>query len=81
MRDASKLERVLQERKYSVLLREPNISMDLCAHDEGTATPASSAMMIKVVAPPERVYSVWVPSADVDLEGRARFFQPVHCPQ
>ena len=36
-------------------------------------TPAPSAMKLKVVAPPERVYSVWFPQL-VDLEGRVRFF-------
>ena len=55
--------------------------MDFCAHDEGTTTPAPSAMMIKVFAPPEIVYSAWILSVDVDLEGRVRFFQPVDRPQ
>ena len=36
-------------------------------------TPTPSAMMIKVVAPPENS-SVWILSADVDLEWRVRVF-------
>ena len=28
------------------------------AHDEGTTTPAPSALMIKVIAPPKKVYLV-----------------------
>ena len=55
--------------------------MDFCAHDEGMTTPAPSKMMIKVVAPPEKVYSVQIPSAELDLEGRVRIFLSVHRPQ
>merc|ERR1711916_131475 len=46
-------------------------------------------MKIKIIAPPERKYSVWIGGsilaslhlpADVDLQGRVRRVWPQHCP-
>ncbi|GAB4856790.1 hypothetical protein Ancab_014708 [Ancistrocladus abbreviatus] len=52
---------------------------------------APSSMKIKVVAPPERKYSVWIGGSilaslstfqqDVDCQGRVRRIRPFNCPQ
>ena len=71
-----------RERKYLVLLLEPKFPRFFCAHGRRNRRRRPPfAMKIKVVGPPERVYSVCIPSADVDFEGRCSFFWPFHRPR
>lgn len=51
--------------------------MDFCAHDERTDDVGPIRDEDQVVST-KKVYSVWIPSADVDLEERVRFFRPFH---
>merc|ERR1712083_251620 len=50
---------------------------------------APSTIKIKIIAPPERKYSVWIGGSilsshlptDVDHQARIRRMRPIHCPQ
>ena len=70
------------ERKYSVLLLEPNGPMFFfCAHNEGTDDVGPIRDEDQGGCSTRESVLGMVPSADVDLEGRVRFFRPFHRPQ
>ena len=70
---------LLPKGKYSVLLLEPVFQWIFARTTKELTASALSAMTFKVVAPPEIVLGMF-PSADVDLKGRVRSFQPFHRP-